>query len=144
MPCSSIGGGKYNCQFWPAGNGLSAGAPVLGGNGNRVGYLNQGTNWIICQASGEQINVGSTYNVWWAWTEANDGQFGWVNAVYAQGGDNDGSYGGGVPNCGGSHGSPPGGAPPPPPPPPPSGPTPVPCHGIGGGKYALLPEGAGG
>jgi hypothetical protein len=131
VPCSGIGGGKYNCQFYPAGDGISGGTPVLNSAGERVGYLNEGTNWIICQQAGRTERSGAYYNKWWAYTQANNQQWGWASAVFGKGGDNDGQFGGGVPNCNGSKGNPPGvggGAPPPPPPgqqppppPPPSG-----------------------
>jgi hypothetical protein len=119
VPCSSIGGGKYNCQFYPAGDGISGGTPVLNSAGERVGYLNEGTNWIICQQAGRTERSGAYYNKWWAYTQANNQQWGWASAVFGKGGDNDGQFGGGVPNCNGSKGNPPGaggGAPPPPPP----------------------------
>jgi hypothetical protein len=130
VPCGYVGGGHYNCQFYPAGDGISGGAPVQASDGSRIGYLNHGTNWVLCQHTGSKVGTSSVYNIWWAYTEANDGTFGWVNAYYAQGGDNDGSFQG-VPGCDSSHGYPPGGAPPPPP----RTPAPVPCSSIGGGKH---------
>lgn len=149
VPCNSIGGGKYNCTFWPAGDGIHGGAPVLNSAGTRVGYLNQGTNWIICQRPGQTLTNGSTKNNWWAYTEANDLKWGWVNAIYAHGGTNFGDFQG-VPLCT-NRGNPPGGsgsspAPTPPSPPPApapgpaqppdqGGPAPVPCTSIGGGKH---------
>ena len=36
--CTAIGGGKYNCTFYVAGNGKSGGAPVQAG-ATTVGYL---------------------------------------------------------------------------------------------------------
>ena len=74
--------------------------------GKRVGYLNHGANWIICQASGETVHSGNYYNRWWGYTEANDQHFGWVNAVWASGGSDDGQFGA-APNCGSTYGSPP-------------------------------------
>jgi Cutinase len=138
VPCKSIGGGKYDCTFWPAGDGIHGGAPVLNSAGARVGYLNQGTNWVICQRVGSTLKNGSTANNWWAYTEANDRKWGWVNAIYAHGGANFGAFGG-VPVCT-NHGNPPGGsaspAPPPPPAPPPApSPAQAPCTNAGGGKY---------
>jgi eukaryotic-like serine/threonine-protein kinase len=59
---------------------------------------------VICQAQGSTESQGQYYNNWWAWTEANNQKWGWVNAVNAHGGDNDGAFGG-VPMCNGSHGS---------------------------------------
>lgn len=106
VPCKSAGGGHYDCSFYPAGNGISAGAPVQSSSGTRVGYLNHGTNWVICQSQGAVVHSGAYYNDWWAYTEANDSNYGWVNAVYANGGDNNGQFEG-VPSCGSAHGSPP-------------------------------------
>ncbi|WP_194899205.1 serine/threonine-protein kinase [Catenulispora pinisilvae] len=107
VPCSgtkstSQGTGIY-CGFDPAGNGSTGGSPVVSG-GTTVGYLPQGSNWVICQAQGSTVTQGQYYNSWWAWTEANDSKWGWVNAVNAHGGDNNGAYGN-VPMCNGSHGS---------------------------------------
>lgn len=123
IPCSPIAGGKFNCQWWVAGDGQSGGSPVLNPAGSRIGYLHKGGNWVICQQQGRRESSGPYWNTWWAFTLADNDKWGWVNGVNASGGDNDGSFGG-VPNCSGSKGSPPGGggsAPPPPPPPPPSG-----------------------
>jgi hypothetical protein len=129
--CSAAGGGKYNCDFYLAGDGQSSGTPVNGPDGGLVGYLHKGTNWVICQRVGNRVTSGVYYNNNWAYTLADNNQPGWVNAVYAGGGDNDGQFGGGVPNCGNAKGQPPGGkpdagAPAPPPPPPPPGPPPPP------------------
>ncbi len=85
VPCSAIGGGKYDCQFYPPGDGISGGAPVQAPNGSRVGYLNQGTNWVTCEAVGSTVASGSYENDWWAYTEANDRQWGWVNARVGHG-----------------------------------------------------------
>jgi hypothetical protein len=140
VPCHWIGDGKYDCDFYPAGDGLTAGAPVESSAGHRIGYLNHGTNYVYCEAKGAKVTSGPYSNVWWAYTLANDNKYGWVSAVYATGGDDDGGFGN-VPPCGTAHGYPPGGAPPPPPPPAPT-PTPpkpppvppgqVPCSATGG------------
>ncbi len=130
VPCHAIGSGKYDCQFYPAGDGISAGAPVESSAGHRVGYLNHGTNYVYCEAKGEKVTSGSYDNVWWAYTLANDNKYGWVSAVYASGGANDGDFEG-VPSCGTAHGYPPGGAPAPKPPPPPPTPTPKPPPAAG-------------
>jgi hypothetical protein len=126
VPCSAIGGGRFNCSFYPAGDGISGGAPVQASDGHRVGYLNQGTNFVLCQAVGSEVSVGADRNRYWAYTEANDKAYGWVNAVWAHGGTNDAPYGG-VPTCPASRGRAPGAAahvprrPPTPKPAPPSG-----------------------
>jgi hypothetical protein len=75
-----------------------------------VGFLHAGTNWVVCQRVGARVRSGPYFNNNWAWTLADDLKWGWVNAVYASGGDNDGPFGGGVPPCGTKHGSPPGAA----------------------------------
>jgi hypothetical protein len=133
VPCSKLSAGKYQCTFYPAGDGITAGAPVQDATGKRVGYLNHGHDWIVCQASGATVHSGSSYNRWWGYTEANDHHFGWVNAVWASGGSNDGPFAAKVPNCGSTYGSPPTAASPPPAPTP--TPKQVPCHAAGGGHY---------
>src|SRR5919112_2258174 len=61
VPCAGIGDGKYNCEWWRAGNGFSAGTMVVrheGGSGSPlrvVGRLPQGTNWIVCQQQGATV-----------------------------------------------------------------------------------------
>jgi hypothetical protein len=120
--CTAIGGGKYNCTFYVAGDGRAGGAPVQVG-ATTVGYLHKGTNWVLCQQVGGRVTAGPFFNGNWAWTLADNNKYGWVNAVYASGGDNDGPFGGGVPNCNNAHGAPPGGpgtAPPAPGPAPPA------------------------
>jgi hypothetical protein len=135
VPCTSIGGGKFNCSFYPAGNGISGGAPVQAHDGHRVGYLNQGTSFVLCQAVGGEVTSGANRNRYWAYTEANDKAYGWVSAVWTHGGTNDAPYGG-VPTCPASRGTPPGAAvsvtaP--------TGPVTnagkVPCSSIGGGRF---------
>jgi hypothetical protein len=144
VPCSKLSAGKYQCSFYPAGDGISAGAPVQDSTGTRVGYLNHGTNWIVCQASGATVHNGAYYNRWWGYTEANDQHVGWVNAVWASGGSDDGPFSATVPNCGSTYGSPPP-APAPTPTPvptptptPPPALTPVPCHAIGHGRHSCF------
>lgn len=131
--CSAAGGGRYNCDFYLAGDGKTSGTPVNGSDGKLVGYLHKGSNWVVCQRVGERVTSGAYYNNNWAYTLADNNQPGWVNAVYASGGDNDGPFGGGVPNCGNGKGQPPGGKPDPgapqPPPPPPAPPLPPPPPG---------------
>lgn len=121
VPCSSIGGGKYNCTFYVAGDGKTGGAPVTAGDGSSAGFLHKGTNWVICQQTGGRVTSGPYFNSNWAWTLSDTNRWGWVNAVYASGGDNDGPFGGGVPPCNNAHGAPPSGGGPTPPPPPSTG-----------------------
>jgi hypothetical protein len=45
------------------------------------------------------------YNKWYAWTTAENRRQGWVNAVAASGGANDGKFSN-TPSCHGAHGSP--------------------------------------
>jgi hypothetical protein len=99
VPCSSIGGGHYNCHWWPAGDGHSGGALVVRDR-TTVGFLHQGTNWIVCQQRGGDVYNSRGYrNYWFGWTTADNGQTGWASAIEARGGDNDGTFGGGVPDC---------------------------------------------
>jgi hypothetical protein len=98
VPCSKHSDGRYHCGFWPAGDGIHGGAVVVNDLGYWVGYLNQGDNWVSCQMYGGKVTHGSYYNHWWAWTEANDHKWGWVNAVWGQGGANDGKFAH-VPEC---------------------------------------------
>jgi hypothetical protein len=112
VPCggtvSTPKGTGINCPFDAAGNGYSGGSPVLDSGGANVGYLPQGTNWVICQAQGRSVSQsnGQYYNNWWAWTESQTSHWGWVNAVDGHGGANNGAFGG-VPLCNGSKGAPP-------------------------------------
>ena len=82
-PCGYIGGNKYNCAFWTT-------APL---EGDSNGTIARGTNWIVCQAKGKTISVNGWRNNWWARTLRDGGTgtygngWGWVNAVYAKGGD---------------------------------------------------------
>lgn len=102
VPCYYAGSGHYNCEFYPW-----AGAPVQQPSGRIVGTLHRGTNWVICQRAGSVRSSGGYYNDNWAWTLADNNTWGWVNAVFARGGDNYGRYGGGVPDCGSAYGNPP-------------------------------------
>ena len=107
VPCSNAGGGHYNCSWWPPGNGTSGGALVVVGT-TTVGYLHQGTNWIVCQQKGGDVYNSRGYkNYWFGYTQADNDKWGWASAIEASGGDNYGPFGGGVPNCNGAHGSPP-------------------------------------
>jgi hypothetical protein len=73
-----------------------------------VGYLPRGRNWIVCQEEGPQASLPGYpqyYNKWYAWTTAENGRQGWVNAVAASGGANNGRFSN-TPSCHGAHGSP--------------------------------------
>ena len=106
VPCTPGSGGKVYCNFWVPGDGYSGGSPVVDGP-VLVGYLPQGRNWIICQQEGPvtYLHGYPYYNKWFAWTTAENGNQGWVNAVAASGGDNNGSFSN-TPSCNGVHGSP--------------------------------------
>lgn len=83
---------EYNCSF----DRLT---PVRNKYNTQVGTLYSGTNWVTCQAKGSTISLGGTYyNYWWAYTQADNGRTGWVNAVYGSGGANYGAFSG-VPVC---------------------------------------------
>ena len=130
VPCTNIGAGKYECGWYPPGDGQSAGALVVVGT-TTVGYLHQGKNWILCQqAGGDVTNARGYHNTWYGWTLADNNKWGWASAIEASGGDNYGPFGGGTPNCNGAHGAPPSyngiwGSPPTPPAGSPGAPTPV-------------------
>jgi hypothetical protein len=107
VPCTSIGNGRYECDWYRPGNGFTGGSLVVVGT-QTVGYLPQGKNWIICQqAGGDMRNPEGDRNNWFAWTEAENGKLGWASPLDARGGDDYGAFGGGTPNCNGKYGSPP-------------------------------------
>jgi lysophospholipase L1-like esterase len=110
VPCSAAPDGKYDCEFYLAGDGRTAGSPVQASDGAVVGYLRTGTNWVQCQRAGGRVTVGAYTNTTWGWTLADNGRAGWVSAVYARGGGNDAPFGGGVPDCGTEYGAPPAGS----------------------------------
>lgn len=97
-PCKSIGGGKFNCEF-------SIPARVVNSKGQLQGsFVYATTNWITCQQQGtKEVKLGSAQDKWWGYTLSDNGGWGWVSAVYAKGGDNDGGFKD-VPNCNGKHG----------------------------------------
>jgi hypothetical protein len=136
VPCTNIGGGHYECDWYRPGNGFTGGSLVVVGT-QTVGYLPQGKNWIICQqAGGDMSNAEGNKNNWFGYTQAENDKFGWASPLDARGGDNYGSFGGGTPNCSGKYGSPPtwsGVWGSPPPPTPGATPTPTPAPGGGGG-----------
>ena len=103
VPCSNSGGGKYTCQWYPPGDGIRGGAKVIAG-GRLVGYLHQGSNWVICQQVGATVrNSSGDLNNWYGWTQADNGRWGWASPLEARGGANFGAFSG-VPNCNGAHG----------------------------------------
>jgi len=107
VPCTAIGGGKYNCEWYVPGDGRTGGAKVMV-NRKVVGYLHQGTNWITCQQRGAMTqNAAGDRNSWYGWTQSDHGGAGWASPVEARGGDDDGRFRG-VPDCRGAHGPAPG------------------------------------
>ena len=99
-PCTPAHSGRFNCRFYPAAS------PVVASDGRTVGTLRAGTNWVICQRAGGTVRAGAYYNHNWALTVADNGRRGWVNAVWARGGSNNGPFGG-VPACPSDEGRPP-------------------------------------
>ncbi|HEY3478892.1 MAG TPA: hypothetical protein VGL02_08320 [Streptomyces sp.] len=92
---TSSHGAEYVCGLWK-GN-----VPVYEWtftNTRIVGYLNVGgrANWFVgqCQAvnddgSPAEVYVNGYYNSHWAFTEADNGVWGWVPETYFAGGSND-------------------------------------------------------
>jgi uncharacterized membrane protein YgcG len=82
--CTSVGGGKYNCQVWRTAKSYTA-------SGTEVGVLNAGTNYFYCQENlGRRETYGQWTNVWWARTDDDSGHTNvYVSDVYLKGGDND-------------------------------------------------------
>ena len=107
VPCSSIGNGHYECDWYRPGNGFSGGSLVVVGT-TTVGYLPQGKNWVICQQiGGDMRNPEGDRNHWFGYTQAENDKLGWASPLDASGGDDYGAFGGGTPNCNGKYGSPP-------------------------------------
>ncbi|WP_367325013.1 protein kinase [Streptomyces sp. HUAS ZL42] len=82
--CSSIGGGRYNCQVWRTAKSYTA-------SGTEVGVLDAGTNYFYCQQNlGRRETYGEWTNVWWAKTDDDSGNTDvYVSDVYIKGGNND-------------------------------------------------------
>ncbi|RKQ93514.1 putative metal-binding protein [Solirubrobacter pauli] len=107
VPCTNVGGGKFECGWFRSGDGRSGGSIVAVGT-TTVGYLHQGRNWIQCEEQGGDMRSADGYrNHWFGWTQADNGAWGWASALDASGGDDYGSFGGGTPPCNGAHGTPP-------------------------------------
>lgn len=100
VPCSAThhtknGHREYDCVFYLKTTVFSGPHHLQG----KVGTIHGGTNWVLCQAVGETVHYGRSYNDTWAYTLSDQHTWGWVNAVFARGGANDGRFGG-VPTCG--------------------------------------------
>ena len=159
VPCTNIGQGRYECNWYRPGDGITGGSLVAVGT-TPVGYLHQGRNWVICQQRGGDVrNPEGDRNHWFGWTQADNGNWGWASPLDAVGGDDYGGFGGGTPDCNGAHGAPPAysgiwGSPPPPPPapapPPPGAPavdadrdghaSPADCDDTNSRVYPAAPE----
>jgi Putative metal-binding motif len=106
VPCVDIGGGRYECDWYVPGNGITGGALVVRDR-TTVGYLHQGRNWIVCQqVGGDMRNAAGDRNNWFGWTLADNNQWGWASPLEARGGDDYGPFAL-APNCNGAHGNPP-------------------------------------
>ncbi len=91
VPCNSVGNGNYSCGFYTS-------TPVRTSANREITTLAPGNHVVKCQASGAQVSVGRYYNSWWAYTQTPKSGWGWANAVYGRGGDNNGRFRG-VPIC---------------------------------------------
>ena len=83
VPCSASGG-VYYCDFYPAGDGYSAGCPRPELRRRRGRLSQPGFNFVFCQEVGGEDTSGGYSNDWWAWTEANNGSYGWVSALWGR------------------------------------------------------------
>ncbi len=91
VPCTNVGGGKFECSWFRSGDGRSGGSIVAVGT-TTVGYLHQGRNWIQCEEQGGDMRSADGYrNHWFGWTQADNGAWGWASALDASGGDDYGS-----------------------------------------------------
>jgi hypothetical protein len=107
VPCTNTEPGKYTCDWYVPGNGITGGAIVAVGT-TTVGYLHQDKNWIVCQQKGGDVrNAAGDRNNWFGYTQADNERWGWASPLDARGGDDYGSFGGGTPNCNNQYGSPP-------------------------------------
>ncbi|MFF9851706.1 serine/threonine-protein kinase [Streptomyces litmocidini] len=82
--CTSIGGGKYDCQVWRT-------EKTYRHDGGEMGVLNAGTNYFYCQVDlGRRETYGQWTNIWWARTDDDSGNTNvYFSVVYLKGGAND-------------------------------------------------------
>ncbi|MGH3415068.1 MAG: serine/threonine-protein kinase [Actinocrinis sp.] len=93
--CETFAPGQFKCAV-----GSDHGAPVFAaGTLDQIGSVGGGPQRFYCQSSGAEYSNNAFRNHWWAWTRSDQGDWGWVNAVYLAGGDND-SPEPGLPYCG--------------------------------------------
>jgi hypothetical protein len=83
---------KHECNFYTT-------VPIKNSSNVTVGTMAPGNSWVLCQMGGARVTIGSNTNVWWAYTESDQLNWGWANAVYATTGSDDGYYGGNTPYC---------------------------------------------
>jgi|GEM_PF-5508599 len=104
--CKSIGSGKYNCEFnIPTPVVVHVMSDTKKQVNKLAGQFTVGTtNWILCQQKGGSVSYQGSHDDWWGYTTADNGAKGWVNAVYAKGGDDNSGFQN-VPNCDGKHGT---------------------------------------
>jgi hypothetical protein len=93
VPCASHGHKKnghaeYDCSFYK----VTAVYSGVHTGQRKVGTLHGGRNWVLCQAVGKSVTYGKNVNHWWAYTLSDQGTWGWVNAVNARGGSNNGKW----------------------------------------------------
>ena len=94
--CVTLAAGQFECMV-----GRPGGAPVFqAGTLTQTGTVKQGDQPFYCQASGAEYTHGGFSNHWWAWTESDQGNWGWVSAVDIAGGT-DNQPEPGLPYCGG-------------------------------------------
>ncbi|MEU3854426.1 hypothetical protein [Streptomyces sp. NPDC029554] len=99
--CTSIGGGKYNCNVWKTASTwwCTTTDQTDSCNGIPAGILRAGTNYFYCQQWGHEYRYGSYYNHYWARTDDDSGNKRvWLPVVYISGGVNDGRIPG-LPLC---------------------------------------------
>jgi eukaryotic-like serine/threonine-protein kinase len=90
--CSQTGQGQYDCV---ADNSKVYQTGTL----TVIGTIAAGDHTFFCQSSGHgQLTHHGFSNNWWAWTESDQGTWGWVNAIDLAGGDNNQPEPG-LPNC---------------------------------------------
>ena len=56
VPCTNIGQGRFECDWYRPGDGKTGGAIVAVGT-TTVGYLHKGRNWIQCEEKGGDMRI---------------------------------------------------------------------------------------
>ena len=89
---STAGGQVRYCPDWSPSGTIPVMDTIINAGNFKVGQMNHTgnkTNWYVCQLPGERVYLNGFYNSWWALSMADNGEWGWVNEVYFQGGNND-------------------------------------------------------